>query len=89
MNPIAILRRELASAEHELTALTDRYTWLKGWGTGWKAAHYGMSDAEYNAVYERCVTLRQRVAALDKEITRLQKVARPGRGVSLLAHRGL
>ncbi len=87
MNPIAILREEHDEALQALEQHTTKYYWLKGYGTGWQGSHYSISDEEYTAAYERVKELRGRVIALNQEIVRLRRIARPGRGISLLAHR--
>lgn len=87
MNPIATLQQERDEALQALEQHTNKYYWLKGYGTGWQGSHYGISEEEYAAVYGRVKELRGRVIALNQEIARLRRIARPGRGMTLLAHR--
>ena len=88
MNPIAILRRERAVLEPELAALENKYSWLKGWGTGWLPQHYGMSDVEWDAIHARHFALRGRIIAIEKEIALLKRVSGPRHKTSSLAHGG-
>ena len=85
-NPIQALRRDLAVTQDALEQIENEYYWLKGYGTGWKASHYGLSDAEWDAIQAEHRSLRERALALHKRIGLLRKQA--GRRTSAQAHRG-
>lgn len=83
-NPLQALRRDLADTQDALDRLESKYSWLKGWGTGWKASHYRLSDAEWDSIQADHRALRERATALSKEIGVLRKK----RKISMLAHGG-
>lgn len=83
-NPLQALRRDLADTQEALGTLESKYSWLKGWGTGWKASHYGLSDAEWDSIQANHRALRERATAISKEICVLRKK----RKISVLAHGG-
>lgn len=86
MNPIQQLRADLASARDALELHHAKYYWLKGYGTGWCGAHYGISEEEYQGAYARTTALRGRILVLQAEIARLTQVSGARQKTSLLTH---
>ena len=76
MNQVTDLRAELRRVEIELKAHQDKYYWVKGYGTGWKGAHYGISQEEYDWAYQHNTVLRGRILRLMQAIEQRKK---PGR----------
>ena len=76
MSQMTDLRTELDLAQADLAAHHKRYYWLKGYGTGWKGSHYGISQEEYDWAYQHNTVLRGRVLRVMQTIERHKK---PGR----------
>lgn len=76
MNQVTDLRADLAQAVAALAAHHTKYYWCKGYGTGWKGSHYGISQEEYDAAYARNTDLRGRILAIQADIERRTKPRR-------------
>ncbi len=76
MNQVTDLRSELQSAQAELQALHKKYYFLKGYGTGWRGGHYGISQEEYDWAYQHNTVLRGRVLKIMQSIERRKKPIR-------------
>ena len=76
MSHICDLRADLARAHAALDAHYAKYYFCKGYGTGWKGSHYGITQEEYDAAYARNTELRDRILRLMRAIERHKQ---PGR----------
>ncbi len=76
MNQMTDLRAELQAAQAALDAHQNKYYWVKGYGTGWKGSHYGISQDEYEWAYQHNTELRGRVLRIMQTIERRKKPAR-------------
>lgn len=83
MNQVTDLRAELQAAQALLDAHQHKYYWVKGYGTGWEGAHYGISQEEYVWSKQHNTVLRGRVLYLMQAIERRKK---PGRMRASMAH---
>lgn len=87
MNPIQQAQAELDVTYAVIEVFYRQHSFMRKGGTGWCAAHYGVSQERWDWAHAEAKRLDDRVSALRREIARLKRISGARRKTTIHAHR--